>query len=56
MQYHREWDDVGKAWRGRPKHDWTSHAADAFRYLAVGNVRKPNTWKMPIRRNIRGIA
>ena len=56
MQYHREWDDAGKAWRGRPKHDWTSHAADAFRYLATGNVRRPNTWSKPIRRNLKGIA
>ena len=22
--------------RSRPLHDWTSHAADAFRYLALG--------------------
>lgn len=35
-QYRREWDDVGKVLRPKPKHDWTSHAADAFRYLAVG--------------------
>lgn len=34
-QYAREWDDDGKCFRQRPKHDWTSHAADAFRYLAI---------------------
>lgn len=33
--YRREWDDDKKVFRDRPLHDWTSHAADAFRYLAV---------------------
>jgi hypothetical protein len=23
-------------WNSRPNHDWSSHFADAFRYLAVG--------------------
>ena len=54
-QHRRDWDDVGKAWRGRPLHDWTSHAADAFRYLATGYQPK-NNWTGQIRRNIRGIA
>jgi hypothetical protein len=39
-QYRREWDDRRKAFNSRPLHDWTSHAADAFRYLAVG-LRPP---------------
>lgn len=39
-QYRREWDDVKRAFRDKPLHDWTSHAADAFRYLAVG-LRPP---------------
>jgi phage terminase large subunit len=34
-QYQREWDDDKKIFRDRPKHDWTSHSADAFRYLAI---------------------
>lgn len=34
-QYHREWDDDRKMFRDKPHHDWTSHGADAFRYLAV---------------------
>ena len=28
-------DEDRKIFKDRPKHDWTSHAADAFRYLAV---------------------
>jgi hypothetical protein len=35
-QHRREYDDKLKAFKGRPLHDWTSHAADAFRYLAMG--------------------
>ena len=35
-QYRQEWDDKRKSFRDHPRHDYTSHAADAFRYLAVG--------------------
>lgn len=35
-QYRRDFDDRLKTFKGRPLHDWTSHAADAFRYLAMG--------------------
>jgi hypothetical protein len=34
-QYQREWDDARKTFRETPLHDWTSHAADAFRYGAL---------------------
>ena len=34
-QYRREWDDDKKAFRASAVHDWTSHPADAFRYLAL---------------------
>ncbi len=34
-QYRREYDDKTRAFKERPLHDWTSHAADAFRYLAM---------------------
>ena len=33
--YQAEWDDETRVLANRPKHDWTSHAADAFRYLAL---------------------
>ncbi len=32
--YAYEWDDERKVFKNRPKHDWSSHASDAFRYLA----------------------
>jgi len=53
--YHREYDDNNRVWKGRPSHDWSSHSADAFRYLAVG-YKKTSNWGDPIRRNLRGIA
>ena len=54
-QYRREFDERTKTWRGKPLHDWTSHSADAFRYLAIGYQPQTN-WGEPIRRNLRGIA
>lgn len=36
-QYRAEWDDTKKMFSDRPRHDWTSHAADAFRYLAIAH-------------------
>lgn len=35
-QYQREWDDKMHDFKPRPRHDWTSHGADAWRYLALG--------------------
>lgn len=35
-QYRKDWDEDHKVFRDKPLHDWTSHAADAFRYLALG--------------------
>lgn len=55
LQYRREFDERLKSWRGRPLHDWTSHGADSFRYLAVG-YRPIKDWGEPIKRNLKGIA
>jgi hypothetical protein len=42
-QNRREWDDEKKAFKATQVHDWTSHPADAFRYLAL-------SWKLaPLR-------
>jgi hypothetical protein len=35
-QYRAEWDEKNRILRPKPVHDWSSHPADAFRYLAVG--------------------
>ncbi len=34
-QYRAEYDEKTKAFRNKPRHDWTSHAADAARYMAM---------------------
>lgn len=34
-QYRAEYDEKTKTFRDKPRHDWTSHAADAFRYMAM---------------------
>jgi phage terminase large subunit len=33
--YRADWDEKLKVLRPTPRHDYTSHAADAFRYLAM---------------------
>lgn len=38
--YRRDWDDERKTFKTAEVHDWTSHAADAFRYLAMA-------WRQP---------
>lgn len=35
-QYRTEFDEQRKVFRNTPLHDWTSHPADAFRYLFTG--------------------
>jgi phage terminase large subunit len=49
-QYRREWDQDKKCFRNTPVHDWTSHPADAFRYLAQAwtevKPEKPKETKM----------
>lgn len=35
-QYQKVWDEKLKEFKNAPLHDWASHAADAFRYLAQG--------------------
>jgi phage terminase large subunit len=34
-QYRADYDEKTRAFKDTPKHDWTSHTADAFRYLAM---------------------
>lgn len=47
-QYQREYDEDKKAFRQTPRHDWTSHPADAMRMLAIAwrtepRVKAPDT-------------
>jgi len=34
--YHRKYIDKNRMFRSKPVHDWSSHACDSMRYLAVG--------------------
>lgn len=34
-QYRADYDEKTRAFKNAPRHDWTSHTADAFRYLAM---------------------
>ncbi len=33
--YRKEWDEERGCWKDRPRHDWASHGADGYRYLAM---------------------
>ncbi len=46
-QYRQEFDEKKKVFRDHPRHDFTSHAADAFRYLAIGLENKQTMVKPP---------
>ena len=54
-QYRRQYNETMQVWAERPLHDWTSHCADAFRYLAIGR-KEFSDWGSPIRRNLKGIV
>ena len=52
--YKYEWDEARKVFSKRPCHDWTSHTADAFRYVASAvraseaYLPKPTTAPKPL--------
>jgi len=46
-QYRQEYDERKKTFRDHPRHDFTSHAADAFRYLAIGLENRTNYTRPP---------
>lgn len=41
--YRKEWDEDRGVWKNKPRHDWASHPADAFRYeiMAYKEVAPP---------------
>lgn len=46
-QYHRAYNERTRSFRSNPVHDWSSHASDAFRYLAVGIRETRDTGRPP---------
>ena len=53
-QYQREYDEDKKVFRDKPKHDFTSHGADAFRMLSIAWKEEDKT--TPKDHSIRGIV
>lgn len=53
--YRRQYNEKLDVYSDRPLHDWTSHGADAFRYLAVGLETNTNglhtNWNEPLKNN-----
>ena len=51
--YRRQYNEKLNAYAEKPLHDWTSHGADAFRYLAVGlDISNTRTdWSKPLETN-----
>lgn len=37
-EYHKEWNEAKQMYEEKPCHDWSSHGADGFRYLAQAVV------------------
>lgn len=48
-QYRRAWDDESKTYQESEVRDWTTHLADAFRYLALSWRAAPETRAEPSR-------
>ncbi len=49
-QYKSDYDEKLKTFRNEPRHDWASHSADAFRYLAMAYKEMiPETVRPPDR-------
>mgnify|MGYP003349544022 FL=1 len=49
--YRRNYDEKRNVFFDSPVHDWCSHAADAFRYLAVGLDESGSDWGQPLNIN-----
>lgn len=49
--YRKEFDEKRQVFYDKPLHDWTSHYADAMRYMAISLDQSAETWqsKLPIK-------
>jgi phage terminase large subunit len=53
--YRREYDEKRQIFYDKPRHDWSSHASDAIRYLAVG-LNTTSSWDKPLPINTKWIV
>jgi len=49
--YRRQFNEKLNVFYDTPLHDWSSHSADSFRYLAVGLDEAGSTWGAPLNIN-----
>lgn len=54
--YRREYNERQKVFYDKPLHDWTSHCADSFRYLAVGLNNVSQEWSKPLKVNLEWVV
>jgi hypothetical protein len=58
QNYRRVFNEKTSSFQNRPLHDWSSHAADAFRYLALGMDTAGNgqrtDWTKPFETTVDG--
>ena len=54
--YRRTYDEKRDVFFDKPLHDFTSHAADSFRYLAVGLDERDDGWNKPLEINKKWIV
>ena len=54
--YRREYNEKQKVFYDKPLHDWTSHCADSFRYLAIGLDTTSQEWSKPLEVNLEWIV
>lgn len=46
--YAYEWDEDRRVFKSKPRHDWTSHAADAARYAAIASGKQKGINSKPV--------
>lgn len=54
--YRREYNEKQQVFYDKPLHDWSSHYADAFRYLAIGLDESDSSWSSDLPINAKWVV
>jgi hypothetical protein len=54
--YRREYNEKQQVFYDKPLHDWSSHFADAFRYLAIGLDESDVSWSSDLPINTKWVV
>jgi phage terminase large subunit len=54
--YRREYNEKQQVFYDKPLHDWSSHFADAFRYLAIGLDESDDSWSTDLPINAKWVV